>query len=620
MIGEGVSLRVKSLFIVTLLVPGLASAETMTADELRRVQKGLEQVRMEIHDPCGNGGEASRTSKVGCAKLTEDYCRKVWDPAHQGNLTSDTSKIFMGTTGKSELAMRTRIDLEALVDAQERLPADLRLKAKPILERLKAHLQEEKEEQIWHRSLGRIQDDFWDAVTDIARERAYARNPELRKTKEKDRNFDQKAEVKAAYYDLHNEVTRAKYEKHPNWKRVERLFPEIKKALQEEVARLAIPADLKAKLIQKVAEVELSLPFEDPRSIKASEFGDQINAFYDFGLNKFTVCRGWFNAIQDDGTMVAVIAHELGHSIDPTRQANLRMAETPIGKTLSRLCQAQGPVFPCDEWKKLRETVFKRLQVISEPRSPFSSLTKCLKSDEGLEPFETEKLREASQRIARASMERYASDYDFTALAQPVRRNVDGSESQNDYYFRPDRLKAYYNNGLVFSGVCGTKVTAELFTQILECQGYRKADQNERGEIFESALNDMEDVRRSINEHWISYCGRNCRELVEYGLGQNIDEETADWFSRKVLERFSEREQDPQKRREFIAAVNVSSCDQPGIYFSAGDLTQREKKWSSEPHPDTTSRRLFLYSEKMAELIQCERDETVRKAAGSCEL
>lgn len=76
---------------------------------------------------------------------------------------------------------------------------------------------------------------------------------------------EQKIKFQELIWELSDQIIRVKYEKHPNWKRVETTFKEVKSELAETVQDLKISSQIKKKLITKLDSVQLTLPFIDPK-------------------------------------------------------------------------------------------------------------------------------------------------------------------------------------------------------------------------------------------------------------------------------------------------------------------------------------------------------------------
>jgi hypothetical protein len=211
-------------------------------------------------------------------------------------------------------------------------------------------------------------------------------------------------------------------------------------------------------------------------------------------------------------------------------------------------------------------------------------------------------------------MNSYAERNLFTSLAQPTVRKK-GKDVPNEDFFRPDHDR---ESGP--EAKCQTDVLAELFTQELECRNYKASNLEERGVIFEQALEDTFELQKIINQHWFAHCGTECSELTPHKLGRSTGEESADWLARRAFAKAVARAPTVQAKRQMLATATVWMCPTPGKFWSAGDLTSREKKYSFEEHPDNRPRRLSLFTPEIVRMIECTPDEEVLKGNSSCDL
>ncbi|OFZ53851.1 MAG: hypothetical protein A2428_03315 [Bdellovibrionales bacterium RIFOXYC1_FULL_54_43] len=598
-----------------LLFCSMAFAKSVDVppEDIKQIDAALRQVGRDRSSPCPTDIPSVSPS---CMKLSNDFCAKLWDGQHKGNIQLDGSKILLGKSEKSELSVGKKMDLEALLASEERLPADLRKGAKEVFAKLREHLKTEDDDEIWYRKLGKIEAEFADLVTDTATERTKARIPELRKIKLKKRSFDQVIALKQDRWDLNAEITRAKYQEHPNWKRVVRLFDRVKQDVSEDIADLNVPDSKKAELQKKLESMKLRLPIDDPRKLIPFNGCDGAvqNAYYDRTRNVFTICAGFFNIVQDDAFLTFVIAHEMAHSFDPTGQAFDSFTKSDVGQVLSKFCGAKGPAYSCSDWEKILKSKLVEPTRIEEPTPPFRRLTSCLKSEKDLKPFDSDELKKIVEQMIRGKMSNLATRNRFAQLAHPT-NHEEGKNVPSIFYMRPDRLRVPGSDAS-----CYGDVDSELFVQILECTGYRNASSaTEQARLFENAMKKMEATERIIEEYWIGYCGRDCDSLMPSKMGRVVNEEVADWFANRALVRAVARENSVAKKRQMSATVSAWLCDKPGPFWGAGHLTAIEKKWSYESHPDNRPRRMAIFTPKLAELLECTLDQEILKESAKCE-
>lgn len=587
--------------------------------ELRRVMEGLTApAQLTSTVPCS----LEAGTRVSCSRLFSDYCEYIWAKPRRGNVDQPSGALRMGKSERSGLSQAKIMDIQALVDSEPRLPADLRAPAAPVLSRIRALMAEEQDSEDWYDRLNRAEEDFKTLIAKTSRERMYRQYPELKKVRVRDRDFDQRAIFKGAEFDLQGEVIAAKYQQHPNWLRVERLFKEAKEDLAAEIPTWDIPVEEKTLMLERLSAVRLVLPSSDPRVFSGGSTSDtcpttQINAFYVSSKNRITVCAGLFNATQFDSDLYFTLAHELGHSNDPVRQASARFMRTATGQVMARLCNASGAQYSCAEWELLKQGPLAAPKDIPEPTPSSRRLTSCLRSEADLKPFTAEAVRGAAEEDASETMDSYAAQNAFTRLARATHEKDEG-EVPYDFYLRPDRLRA--THGLISARICGgnSNISLEVMTQELSCNGYSPSDP-QRGRAFKRAIQVTETLEKALNQHWFAQCGRECAELARKKLGRTANEQMADWQARKVLPRFLRRLPTQASRQEAIVSAFADFCTAPSEFRKAEDLVALEKEWSTEAHPESRGRVLGMFSPEIQELAGCVADPETQKANNQCD-
>ena len=560
------------------------------------------------------GSCATTSTKVSCSSITDDFCNELYDKNHKGKIDVPVGKFFFGQTDKSNLSMAKRMDIEALIAAKERLPADLREEGTLIINEFESHLKNEEDTKKWYRTLTDIELRFSNLVNDVAEERTYKRRPELMKNKKNQLSQEDSIDFNEDSQNIRNEILEAKYKQDPNWKRVEQLFEQAQKDVKSEILKLNIPKELMQKISDKVSSVQLSLPYSDPRLLPIFDGCDSTvnNAFYTPSYNKLTLCVGRFNSIQSSASLYSTLVHELTHSIDSSNQPLDEMMDADLGKVLKTLCHSKVPAYSCDDWRTIRSKVLISLKEISEPNPIFRKLTSCLKSEAKLKPFDNKTLKNVAEEEAGITINSWATANAFTYLAQPTLLDNNGTENFNNYYMQPELLRTSYRGNFRTTDACYDDVVAEIFVQELECQGYSKALSTERPKLFNKAISETKALKQIINEHWYSYCGRECSSLVAKGLSRSTSEEVAEWMKYRLLSGFVAREPDLALRRQIVAGSVAAYCEAPGVLNSAAALTIEEKKYSYEEHPDNRVRRLAAFTPQIVQLLDCDPGNEIR--------
>jgi hypothetical protein len=611
------------LISIVMVVAAIARAQKVSITR----SPASETVRLPNIKP--STPAASETS-ASCADIANKVCKDLWDQKHKGTLETRDGKISFGNSAHSETKQAVIEHLQALADSSSRLPADLKAKADPLLADLKKELARERDAKDWYRAISSLETRFQDLVGEVADQRVVNAHPELKNLKVADLTVEQKALYSKSFGGIYDEVLDAQYAKHPNWERVKKLFAEVKADLIAEVKTLPLSEAVKAEHLKTLEGVELTLPY-----ISADKFGSKItcgsteaNAFYSATYRKFTVCAGFFNAIQSEKGLYHIIAHERSPSIDPVSYAGRKALETgSVAHQTQKLAGATKPVYPCGEWKKIHENARKaRDKVTTLKVDPLPKLTKCLVPTDGLKPITFETLNPATDQISKSMLSDNATSSAFVLLAQPSSQK-DGITIENPFYMRPDRYLAA-NDGNQFRPTEGrTANMVEIFVQNLSCAeivmggkpvAYAALPKGERAKAFEQAIRDTEDFNKALLNEQISFCGRSCSGLEEFGLSANPQENFADWLASRTLSRAAARKDSLEERRDSFAFAGVDFCEPPSAIANAPDLALVEKRFSMESHPDRGQRRLAVFNKRNAELAQCAIDDR-QKGFGVCE-
>lgn len=412
----------------------------------------------------------------------------------------------------------------------------------------------------------------------------------------------------------------AKYKDSKNWLRVSGLFAQVKADIIAEVKTLKLPDEEIASKVRTLEGIQLIPPYPDKRRIEPNASCDstQENAYYDPTHKVFTVCAGLFNSMQSEKALYAVMAHEVGHSIDPQQFADDHVSQTSkIDSLLSPLVHSKtSPTIPCEKWNGALKQMALEQNKFTVPN--FDSMQKfydCLAPKTGLQPLTPENVNRVANLAVKSHISSLATKKLFTYLAQPTKLNEDGESKPNDFTLRPDLLLAALDGNLIVQNDIRSASSVEIFVQDLACVHknidgkdvtYQNAPPGQRKELFSAAIEDLTTiVRAQVNDEY-SNCGRNCSGLQKYSLSVNSQENFADWIAQRALTRRLTRLPTTEQRRDAIGLAFSFFCRPPSALSLASDLTTTEKQFSQEVHPDDRPRQLALYSDRNAKLAQCE--------------
>lgn len=569
-----------------------------------------------------------------CSTLTDSFCDRLFDDAHNGYMQVFDGQIVLGKSEKSKEERRLLIDLRALVDAGPRLPVDLRDRALPILANLKAVLDDEAasgkwtvlQRAQWEDRLAHARDDFKDLKKLVFAERLAKQMPQIADKDPEDWKKDESIDANAVEDGLDDEILDAKYANHPNWIRINDLFAEVKQRLLVEADKLPVGPEQKAFIIKQYSTVKLSLPYPDPRrtSADADCASTTLNAFYDGERHVYTVCAGWFNANQSKSALMQVTAHEMSHSIDAGATATyFHRAKSPMSHALSKLINMKNVApYSCDQWNTLVTQIKAHAPAAPTHYNALEHLYRCLVPKK-LEAFDTHEVASLMRDQARTDVGTDADNKYYSRIDNPSYVKH-GQTEQNEYFLRPDIALADENNFFWYPDYHRDQATQEIYTQDLICQAQKAGkplqDMSElqRATLMDAAIQTTTDITAADYVDGQSYCGENCDLLVSSGMSSPPNEAFADWMAGKVVSSYlRDLPGDIDHKRDASGVVMASFCAPPGPEHDAPVLAAHEKRWSLEPHPEDRVRRLSIYTPATASLLKCDI-KAGEEGFGSC--
>ncbi len=574
---------------------------------------GIDEVVKVLSSPTCPEVTVACENKSSCASVTDKFCDTLWSPEKKGKIETFDGVVDVSSSPKSHMQNSMLADMLALISSKDRLPADLKEKGSPILDRLKEVLDSEQDSRVWYQNLSRVANDWNNLKADVATNRTETRHPEFKDLPQDKITTAQRVEYNQDSLDLERDIIDTKYKSSPEWKRVERVFTQAQADLLEEVKNLPLTPVEREMMTNRITTVQLSLPYPDPNLLGSSADCSSTaqNAFYSPNYHKFTMCAGFFNSFKSDSALYAVIAHEISHSIDPNRLNAFKYKDTPLAQLEKKLItDAPVPAVKCSDWKN---TTLDLLNNVAEPKTDsLSKLNDCLISKSGLRPLTENDFRGMSDIFARSMISNNASANNFTRLAQPT-FTKNGKEEPNPFYLKPQSLSAS-SLGVFLKPELRSAGATEVFAQAYACQ--MEDHPESRTQNFENAIAETQNLVTLHYNEYLRGCGTNCTELVSSQFSRDPSENFADWMSNRARARFLGR-LDAAKRVEASAVATSMSCRPPSPLTSATDFTEIEKKSSYEPHPDPRVRRLSMFPPEVSAVVGCETTPSEQKF-GTC--
>ena len=403
------------------------------------------------------------------------------------------------------------------------------------------------------------------------------------------------------------EILDVLYVPHPSWLLAQNIFSQAKSDVLSIVAKLDYPPSLLARITHKLKNVTLTLPYPDPEtpSRMCVDYGSK-GAEYIFYKNKVRLCLGFLVPDVSEGLLYSILAHELGHVIDPVSFAFDIFEETSSAR-LAKEVYFSNSTLTCDAWESKKKQWYQ----LSAQLHPFASAAlkfpKCFNESVHKVADTTRLINtlEAATKTVAAEIESLAKTHTFTELSEK-QSFAEMPDLANEYYLNPllldENKHSYYSDS--YYRYAGLHLQA-LFVQELKCRN--KSTQNETS-IFAEALAETSRMATAY-------------QAAKYALSGNripsddVGQDHADWVSRKALEIYIAREKDLIRRRELILGTQTYDCSS-GEYErmrpSALEKVSLEQKYSKESfmHTNGKSRRLSFFTPQIAKLVNCHPPES----------
>ncbi|HPI39267.1 MAG TPA: hypothetical protein PLJ21_00580 [Pseudobdellovibrionaceae bacterium] len=581
---------------------------------------------------------------MSCESLSDQFCSELYSEKSFGNLEKKGIKIYLGSTPQEALSLHRRYDIQALIDAENHFSKDLQKPLKPLLRELKRHLSKEVDSNIWFRKLSTIQRNIDAVVQDTAEARTFKKRPELKKLKWNQYQTQDRIDLQKDLTDLENHIVIEKYKNHPHWIRATQLFPKVKTYLIEALKESPLSKEMLEIMVNRLSSVEIVLPIEDSKGMKAASACERspINAFYFDSVNKFTICPGYFNALQSEGAMFGVMAHELSHSIDAFSIRSLEYKKSDLFQLTNDLSQNQGNL-DCSTWEKLKTKAFAKAPNFYELPKELTKITQCFVDPTNLTPINLKTLETPLQSFSKSSMDGMASNYYFSVLSSSQIFKL-GKKIKNDYFFHPDLLLKKDNQYSDYNSKNGNLHTTHLYAQELKCaleeflgnkttsihktnseissvqEKFETLPKDQQTTLFERALARTSAFIPNYYLYTYAIFGVETSALQSYNLSRPSVEFWADWLSLKASYRFLKELKTLEEKRNNFLAASAIFCEPSGLDHLVPNFLKIEKSFSMETHPESRTRRLSFFTPEIQKLLECKIKDPELLKIKQCEL
>jgi len=634
-------------FLFLLVFPTLARGEYQTFKGI------LKQIDRQNHQH-GDGCDDHNWPK--CSELIDAFCADLWSKSNPGNLDYGNAKIRLGNTGNFRISEARKIDLEALIDAKERLPADLKANMGSLLDKIDVSLKTKSEDKYGDFNISGLYLPELDAIVEkTALERALGSERAKQVKYIESLKGDDFVKVKRALTAIKSEVVTAKYKDHPNWKRVETQFVEAKQDIIAVIGEMTIPESDKVEMIDKVKRVTLRLPtpFENPiekilkkglgrtqgmNALENSCGTTMVNARYLPNSNEMLICAGFFNSFQSDDLIYQVIGHEISHAVDPTVRAIEKFNKTNLGQVLKRLVEGDGNAYSCEEWNKISAEMFKRPEKIEAKPTVFEKQINCFGVQEGLKKFNEKSIRAAAAKVNQNEMpelknrkyvwpnrEKYHwkiySEVDrsgkpnpnFLRPHAPIEESLANIEFQDDDVAHPDSIAYIQRTGFIFAQ--NMKCDPDIAN--VKTKWSREGIKN-----YEQIYNRTREMNLAIQEQFYNSCGRECPGLQEAGLGFPSSEYWSDWSVNKGFSKRLDRMHSISEKRNAAAMAGAMFCERPmGVEAWIMMLPLRAVRLAlpKDSHPHGEDRSHGVFKKDVQSKVMCKEDDDKQVHFTDCE-
>ncbi len=387
------------------------------------------------------------------------------------------------------------------------------------------------------------------------------------------------------------------------WANVEKQFNEMQLNFVEYLKeRKTLSPALKKAWIEKIRSVKLVYPDNLDGSSCAST---DANAFYRPDHNTFTVCAGFFNATDD---FRVVIAHELGHAIDPLTQQLDQERKTSGSKAMIALREEvcnNAPLATCPKsFLKFNHvnTLNPMLAELKFPERAPESFYQCLRYNKKLKPFSDLSPRYTAENLDRDTRADMADKNLFLTLTQPEIINENGRKEKNPYYLNPCGKKSVKAN----------EVSIDSEDEVIFVAAYLCSSEKNPVKRLEAAEKVYKDISVKIYEKKMqvgqSYSGYPA--LIGGGYAENVGERFADSLASGVYARWlkqTHKDSLEDRRKQSLLGLSFF-CDRPSINQAFPDESQWQKKRSYEPHSSGRERLLEFLRSDLRESLACDKD------------
>lgn len=554
----------------------------------------------------------------GCLDLFKSFCKSLYSPGTEGAmkipLPDGALEIRRGKTD-NDFSFAYFEYARTQIKFRNRLPVDFRavLNRKNYFPSLRTYLERKPrsrmtmEERTSVIALAHEIEATWNAaIEETVLHRMEKRFPGTSKLREDLIPTELKNESKRVRGTLISEIAQAVWREHPNWKRVEEQFNQVREAFRDVISNHPrIPSDVKIDWLQRINSPPLIIPGSDPQVTMLACSTTEENAYYDPSRNYLTICAGDFNS--ED--MIHTIAHELAHTLDVFRSRVLFEEKSELGKQLETLRQqscSKTAKFSCSKWENFKSDFPAYVESLEAFNIQVPEFQACLKG--GTSPsmpdnYITRVAREEVQDTLSTLAERNV----FLRMITPSVPLSNGTVQKNQMFLNPC---GYY----LWDHAAGP-IESDYSLLLFFNDEYRCTDHLPNEIRFQQSLETAVQMQRQLVESRIrmerEFSPRS--RLVADGYAASPIERFADTLSSMVFAHILRKEKDLAKRRATYLANNAWLCQEPSLPQLLPTEAGILKKYYVEPHSENSVRQKEVLQKDIRDALECKLDFDIKE-------
>jgi hypothetical protein len=564
------------------------------------------------------GIESEAGKKPSCTAWLQNHCDSLWSLENRGNYLG----VKLGLD-PNQFSWTTVNYMKVLAESEKKLPPAFSQilirkqffkKLRKWLERREKRIDSAEEQFLVNQELSPIRD-LWDKAreeivfqrTEVEMPGYYLKeDPSLAETN-RSSQIVEKTRI---------ELYEAIWKDRPEFEEMKKLFEEVRSAALKVIAELpSIEPETRKLWSDRVKTIQLGLPSDHYRLTgKRACAEDDSNALNSLVEHKIFVCGGLFGT--ED--MAFTLAHELAHAVTFLIDGGVSVKDFPLfkkilKKTVDRCHRKESLGERDPEWPKTRE----ELMNLSLPEPPKHSkkeaqMLSCFQQRKPRKP-DASKLDHAVENAITDIIDDLATRREFSRRVNPKARSVYGTETQNPEYLKgcdeyietnpPDSIRS-------------SAVILHLFLEEFLDQKNRKP--GAESEVLKRSIAVLTKITAKIKKFLVLSGGMYSSDSIAYslGIGEDIGENLADALGTQFLRSYLEKFPLTERRTKFLQTISYF-CDKHYSEGEHSEVARIERDFSSESHALRFTRLKTVITPKMAELLQCERETSVKSCESS---